>query len=395
MAASKRFLLVGSLLRPESLQKYNREIENRDDITYPFYDDLEGYQEVEDQAVRQIVQQQLVAGLPEISDGEFSRSIWHLDFFWGMEGVDRYIADQGWLFQEKTEDSCEQSHFETRRDIGLRVTGPVHSKNHEFIKHYKRVKDLAPADVDVKLTIPAPAQIYSELSAQFSAGGDYSHDVYETPKALREGLVAAWKEFIDEFVAADGEILQMDDCTWTKFSEDNPHGLYSDEDITEEEIKETAQHYVEINNQVIDYAHKKGLKVYTHNCRGNYASRGFTGGSYENIAQYFLANQNYDRFYLEWDDTRAGNISALSAFKDKSETEVVVGFLSSKLSNLDDEEEVLEELEEAAKYVAKDNLYLSHQCGFASCDGGNELTQDQQWDKIKQGQEIARKFWGE
>lgn len=134
MAASKRFLLVGSLLRPESLQKYNREIENRDDITYPFYDDLEGYQEVEDQAVRQIVQQQLVAGLPEISDGEFSRSIWHLDFFWGMEGVDRYIADQGWLFQEKTEDSCEQSHFETRRDIGLRVTRPVHSKNHEFIK---------------------------------------------------------------------------------------------------------------------------------------------------------------------------------------------------------------------------------------------------------------------
>lgn len=366
MVASERFLLVGSLLRPDNLQEYNREIENRNDITYPFYNDLEGYQEVEDQAVRQIVQDQIDAGLPEISDGEFSRSIWHLDFFWGLEGVERYIADQGWLFQEKTEEACDQSHYETRRDIGLRVTAPLHSKNHMFIKHYKRVKDLAPVDVEVKLTIPAVAQIYSELSKQFSSKGEYSHDIYPTPEALREGLVGVWKEFIDEFVAAGGKIIQMDDCTWTKFSQDNPLGLYSDENITEEEIKEIAQYYVDINNKVIDYSHEKGLKVYTHNCRGNYASRGFTSGSYENIAQFFLANQNYDRFYLEWDDNRAGNISALAAFEDKPETEVVVGFLSSKLSDLDDEETVLAELEEAAKYIDKDKLYLSHQCGFAS-----------------------------
>ena len=150
-----------------------------------------------------------------------------------------------------------------------------------------------------------------------------------------------------------------------------------------------------MNNDVIAYAHSLGLKVYTHNCRGNYDSRNMGGGSYEKIAHLFLEKQNYDRFYLEWDDERAGDLSALSVFKNKPDTEVVLGFLSSKSAKLDDEAAVYEQLEKATQYVSKDNLYLSHQCGFASCDGGNELSQEQQWDKIKQGQAIAYRFWGE
>lgn len=393
---SKRFLLVGSLLRPDELQTYNREIESRDDITYPFYDDLEGYKETEAKATQAVIDKQLDHHIPEVTDGEFQRSIWHLDFVWGLEGIERYIYEQGWQFQNSTDEYDEDNIFETRKDIGLRITGPIHSNNHPFIDHYKQVVDYVDGRSDTKLTIPAPAQIYSEIvNQQTDDQGKYSHDIYPTQEELGQALVNAWKEFIDEYVAVGGSIIQLDDCTWTFFSQDNPGGIYAKGDLTDDEIKAIAQSYVDLNNAVVDYAHEKGLKVYTHNCRGNYSSRNFTEGSYEDVAHFFLSQQNYDRFYLEWDDDRAGNISALQAFKDKPETEVVVGFLSSKLDNLEDKDEVLAELEEAAKYIPKDKLYLSHQCGFASCDGGNELSHDQQWEKIDQGHEIAFEFFGE
>ncbi len=118
------------------------------------------------------------------------------------------------------------------------------------------------------------------------------------------------------------------------------------------------------------------------------------GGSYETIANLFLGQQKYDRFFLEWDDDRAGNLSALDVFKDRPETEVVLVLLSSKTVTLDDEARVLDLLQKASQIIPKERLFLSHQCGFASCDNGNALTEDQQWAKIDQGQDIAANFFG-
>ena len=123
------------------------------------------------------------------------------------------------------------------------------------------------------------------------------------------------------------------------------------------------------------------------------ASRHFGAGTYDSIADLFLKKQHYDRFYLEWDDERAGSLNSLKAFEKNKDAEVVLGFLSSKTSDLDDEERALKLLKEASKIIDKDRLYLSHQCGFASCDNGNELTEEQEWAKISQGQKIAAKFW--
>ena len=148
-----------------------------------------------------------------------------------------------------------------------------------------------------------------------------------------------------------------------------------------------------LNNEVVDYAHELGLTVWTHNCRGNYESRSAAEGTYEAIAKKFLAEQHYDRFFLEWDSDTAGDIKALEALKD-SKAEVVLGLLSSKTTELDDEERVLDLLEKASQILPKERLFLSHQCGFASCDSGNELATPQQWAKIKQGQDIAKKFFG-
>ncbi len=109
--------------------------------------------------------------------------------------------------------------------------------------------------------------------------------------------------------------------------------------------------------------------------------------------KHLLKQLKYDRFFLEWDDERAGSLEALAVFKDRPETEIVLGLLSSKTNTLDDEARVLRMLDEESKIIDKDRLLLSHQCGFVSCDGGNELTEDEQWAKINQGQRIAQQYW--
>lgn len=380
---SERFLIVGSLLRNEELLKYKREIEKRDDISYPFYDDFEGYKECEDKAVEEVVEKQIEAGLTEVTDGEYSKSLWHLDFVWGLKGVERYIRESGYFFEEK--DCC--SKFETRRDIGLRFVGKLSGKDHPFIDHFKRLKKIVNGRATVKQCIPSPSHIFGE-----AIGFGFLEDSYYKSEADFEAdLIQAYKEFLDDFKEAGGEIIQFDDCLWEQFADESENAQFDGKAKNEKNLA-LAEKYIAINNQVIDYGHKLGLKVYTHNCRGNYASRHFGAGTYDSIADLFLEKQNYDRFYLEWDDERAGSLDSLNALKDK-DCEIVLGFLSSKTNTLDDEERCLKLLEEASQIIDKDRLYLSHQCGFASCDNGNELSEKEQWNKIAQGQEIAKKFW--
>lgn len=380
---SKRFLTVGSLLRDEELLKYKEEIKKRDDITYPFYKDLKGYKEAEDAAVARVVKSQKDHDLCQITDGEYSKSLWHLDFVWGLHGVERYIADSGYYFRDKGNEGV----YETRKDIGIRIVDKLNGKNHPFIDHFKRLKESA-GESEIKQCIPSPSHVYGE-QALFGglSGGYYDGKVEQFEKDLK----ASYKDFIKEYKEAGGEIIQFDDCLWEIFSEDNKNAPISEKTRPTEEL---AEKFIAINNEIIAYAHDLGLKVYAHNCRGNYESRSASDGTYESIAHLFLEKQNYDRFYLEWDDERAGSIEALKVLKDK-DNEIVLGLLSSKTNTLDDEKRTLDLLEKASEIIDKDRLYLSHQCGFASCDEGNELTIDEQWAKIDQGQKIAEVFWGE
>ncbi|MBP1906492.1 methionine synthase II (cobalamin-independent) [Paenibacillus turicensis] len=383
---SHKFQIVGSLLRPSELLKYKTQIEHRDDIKYPFYQDFEGYQQCEAHSIQDVVKKEIEHDLSIITDGEHSKSMWHLDFVWGFQGVERYIADHGYFFR----DIDGSSKYETRKDIGLRITGELGGKNHHFIKVFKQLQEAA-GEHETKLCVPSPSHIFGELSWSDNIGGTDS--VYKTTQELKAGLVKAYKEFVAEFAEAGGKILQFDDCLWELFADDNPNSPYTGENINQEEVQALATEFIDINNQVIDFGHSLGLKMWTHNCRGNYDSRNMGGGSYAKIANLFLKQLKYDRFFLEWDDERAGSLEALEVFKDKPNTEIVLGLLSSKTNTLDDEDRVLRLLDEASTIIDKDRLLLSHQCGFASCDGGNELTEAEQWAKINQGQKIAKQYW--
>lgn len=377
-----RFQLVGSLLRPKDLLQYKEQIEHRDDITYPFYQDFPGYKETETKDIAKIIAEQKENGISILTDGEYSKSMWHLDFLWGFSGIERYIAENGYTFQDH-----DGSHFETRKDIGLRITAPLSGKNHHFIDIFKEVKDQAGSH-PVKTTVWGCAHAFTELTVFDHLYGE--NEIYKTPDELKAGLISAYEDFLTEYQAAGGEIVQFDDCLWELFSDDNAQSFFKD---GKGNLEDLADSFVAINNEVVDFAHTLGLKVWTHNCRGNYSSRHACGGSYESIAEKFLGQQHYDRFFLEWDDDRAGDLSALEALKDKANVEVVLGLLSSKTSSLDDEKRVYTLLEKASTLIPKKRLYLSHQCGFASCDGGNELTEAEEWAKIQQGIAIAQKFW--
>lgn len=377
-----KFQLVGSLLRTPELLEYKNRIEHRDDIKYPFYSDFAGYKETESKAISKVIQSQIEHNLSVITDGEYSKSMWHLDFIWGFKGIERYIADHGYTFKDH-----DDSVFETRKDIGIKITEPLSGKNHHFIDIFKEIKEQAQGRT-VKTTVWGAAHAVTELSVFDGLFGE--NQVYKTKTDLKDGVIKAYKEFLDDYKAAGGEIVQFDDCLWELFADDNESSFFSD---GAHGLEDLADEFVAINNAVVDYGHKLGLKIWTHNCRGNYESRHAAGGSYNAIAEKFLRDQHYDRFFLEWDDDRAGDISALEVLRNKKNVEVVLGLLSSKTNTLDDEERVYRLLDKASKIISKERLFISHQCGFASCDSGNELTISQQWAKITQGQEIAKNFW--
>lgn len=388
---TERFQLVGSLLRPQNLVDIKNGIQVRDDVAYPFYDDVPGYRETEVEATNDVVAKEKQHGINPITDGEYTKSLWHTDFMWGLQGAERVIADHGYLFQ----DIDGEGTYETRKDIGARVVAPLSGKNHHFIDCWKRVAAQADGR-EVKQCIPSPAQIFSELSGVLWGGPHAGkvEGVYDTVADLREGLLNAYKEFIDEYVEAGGKILQLDDCIWSFFADDNESSPFAAGQSLAEQGAAVAQDLIDANNEVADYARSKGLKIWTHNCRGNYESRHAGEGSYAAIAELFLSQLRYDRFFLEWDDERAGSVDALNVFEGRDDVEVVLGVLSSKTTELDDEDRALRLLGEAAKILPKDQLFVSHQCGFASCDTGNELSIDEQWAKVDQGRKIAAEFWG-
>lgn len=377
-----KFQLVGSLLRPANLLAYKNKIEHRDDIRYPFYDNFPGYHEAETAEIKKVIADEKANGIDILTDGEYSKSMWHLDFVWGLKGIERYIANHGYTFQYH-----DGGKYETRKDIGIRITEPLSGNNHHFLDIYKLLKEEA-GDTQTKLTIWGPAHAYTELAIFDGLAGN--GQVYKTNEELKAGLIKAYKEFLAEYKETGGEIIQFDDCLWELFDESNPTSFFADGNAA---LADLADEFIAINNEVADYGHQLGLKVWTHNCRGNYESRSASGGTYEAIAEKFLRDQHYDRFFLEWDSDVSGDLKALASLKDK-DAEVVLGLLSSKTTDLDDEERVLRLLEQASTILPKERLLLSHQCGFASCDSGNELAIPQQWAKIKQGQEIAKKFWG-
>ena len=364
--------IVGSFLRPDVLKQA------RADFNAGIIDAAQ-LKTVEDVSIRGLVAKQKAAGLKVVTDGEFRRSYWHLDFMWGLQGIERRASREGYMFHDE----------ETTADTAV-VMGPISGENHPFVEHFKFVQALAGDDHVARQTIPAPIQTFSEVTLDRCDGQQESlRGVYATDEELADAIAAAYRQVIADLYAAGCRNIQFDDCTW---------GIYCDTDFVAKtgmqavDIQKVSELGVALNNAAIEGA-PEDLVINTHVCRGNYHSTYAFEGGYDPVAPYLFAHENVNAFYLEFDTPRAGGFEPLAHVAEGKK--VVLGLITSKQPGLEDKEVVTARIKEASKYVPLENLYLSPQCGFASCEIGNKLTEEEQWAKIALIQEIAAEVWGE
>ncbi|MCR4757450.1 MAG: 5-methyltetrahydropteroyltriglutamate--homocysteine S-methyltransferase [Butyrivibrio sp.] len=368
ISTPQRFDFVGSFLRPQPLKDAKAAYKNGM-ISKEQYDLV-----VEDE-IRKVVIKQKELGFHVITDGEFRRSFWHLDFMWGFEGVEHKETGNGVQFN---------GELAVLDDTYL--VGKIKAKAHPFVEYYKFLKQFEDENTVAKYTIPAPAQTFQQMIVP--ANYDKTRKFYATNKELIHDIGVAYQNVIKQFYEAGCRNLQFDDCTWGAIVGDAAKQRYQALGIDIEEVK--AQ-LLEVNNLALE-GKPSDMVITSHICRGNYHSTYFTSGSYDTVADYVFAKENVDALFLEYDDERSGGFAPLHKVSD--DKKVVLGLITTKSPKLEDKKAVIERIHEAAQYVPLDRLCLSPQCGFASCEIGNKLTEEEQWAKLKLVKEIADEVWG-
>ena len=364
-----RYDFVGSFLRPEKLKKARRQF-NEGKI------DAAALKKVEDEAITELVSKIKELGYHVITDGEFRRATWHLDFMWGFDGIGHTPTKTGLPF-----------HGEAAMVDDTYIVGKIGlTGEHPFVDHFRFVKALEDENTVAKQTIPSPAQFLAQFTMPFNRGCTEKH--YPNEQELVNDIVAAYGKVIDDLYAAGCRNLQLDDCTWGMFADKIGHTLYG---TTREGIVEFQKAHKDINNKVIANA-PKDMIINTHVCRGNFHSTYASEGAYDSVADILFGEEDVNAYFLEFDDERSGGFAPLA--KVSGEKKVVLGLITTKSPVLEDKQLVIDRIHDAAKYIPLERLYLSPQCGFASCEIGNKLTEEEQWAKLRLVIEVAEEVWG-
>lgn len=356
---------VGSFLRPQAL-KDARAKRGKGEIT------AAQLKAVEDEEIKKLIGKQEEVGMQLATDGEFRRSWWHFDFLGLLDGVDLVDSDQGIQFKG-VQTKAQTLHITGKVDFPL---------DHPFLEHFKFLK--ANTKVTPKMTIPSPTVLH------FRGGRRaISQSVYPDMQAFFEDTAKAYAKAVKAFYDAGCRYLQFDDTVWAylcspaelqkaKERGDDPTGL---QDV-----------YVKMLNTALA-ARPADMVITTHVCRGNFRSTWISEGGYEPVAQKMLGEVNYDGYFLEYDSDRAGGFEPLR-FLPKGDKQVVLGLITSKSGTLEKKDDVKRRIEEATKFAPLEQFCLSPQCGFASTEEGNILTEDQQWAKMREIVELSQEVWG-
>ena len=360
---------VGSFLRPERLKEARAKF-NAGEIN------AEELERVENEEIIALIEKEKELGLKSVTDGEFRRAFWHLDFLENLDGVELVEVDH-FSVQFKDKDVKPKT---------LRIVGKVDfSEKHPFVKHFKFLKEHA-GDTPVKLTIPSPSMLH--LITQVREKNYVPIERYKDNEALfYDDVVAAYRKVLQCFYDLGCRNIQLDDTSWGEFCALDKREAYEARGFDLEQI---ARDYVDVLNRVIEWK-PEDLVVNMHICRGNFRSTWFSSGGYEPVAKTLFAHCRVDGFFLEYDSDRAGDFTPLRYIKDQK---VVLGLITSKSGDLEDKDEVIARIKEASQYVPLEQLCLSPQCGFSSTEEGNILTIEAQWDKLKLIDEIVHEVWG-
>ena len=362
-----RYDFVGSFLRPQALKEAKAAYQDGKISK-------EEFDKVVNEEINKVVAKQKELGFHVITDGEFRRTFWHLDFMWGFEGVAHENTGNGVKFD---------AELAVLDDTYL--VGKIKPKAHPFVEYFKYLKQFEDENTVAKYTIPAPAQMYQQLIVP--ANYESTRKFYATDEELIEDIAKAYQDVIKQFYAAGCRNLQLDDCTWGAIVGDAAKQRYQSLGLDIEEVK---ARLLKVNNLALENR-PEDMVITSHICRGNYHSTFFTSGPYDSVADYVFAQEHVDALLLEYDDERSGGFAPLA--KVSPDKKVVLGLITTKKPELEDKDKVIARIHEAAKYIPLERLCLSPQCGFASCEIGNKLTEEQQWAKLALVKEIAKEVW--
>jgi 5-methyltetrahydropteroyltriglutamate--homocysteine methyltransferase len=357
---------VGSLLRPKYLLDA-RDQWKRGRLT------VEELREMEDDAIRRVVRQQEDISLKAVTDGEFRRDNWYLDFIFGLTGIERSSEEFDIPF------SGGLAYKAVKFNINARVACPpggVMRSDFEFLDSVTREA--------AKISIPAPAMLLNLFADTMLIDSQ----AYPDPEEFWADLGQAYNGVVREFAAAGCRYLQLDDVNSC---------LLCSTELREESRKSGSDpeallsRFIRLNNAAVA-GRPPDLAVTVHMCRGNYRSEWVTSGGYEAIAERYFNEMDVDGFFLEYDTDRAGDFAPLR-FLPKNRT-AVLGLVTTKTPELESPDDLKRRIDEAAKHVPLEQLCLSPQCGFASTREGNRLTEDQQMRKLELVVQVAEDVWG-
>jgi 5-methyltetrahydropteroyltriglutamate--homocysteine methyltransferase len=326
---------------------------------------------VEDAEIRKIIGRQEECGLKLATDGEFRRSWWHFDFLSGLDGVEMKQIEHGIQFagvQTKAE----------RPDI----VGKLGFTSHPVIEHFKFLA--ANTRATPKMTIPSPTLMHFRFGR-----ASISKTLYPDLDELFDDLGKAYAKAVRAFYDAGCRYLQFDDTIWAFLCSEKERAQSRQRGDNPDELPAK---YARMINQALA-AKPADMTITTHVCRGNFRSTWISEGGYEPVAETLFGKLNYDGFFLEYDTKRAGGFEPLR-FVGKGNQQIVLGLVSSKIGALESKDDLKRRIDEATKFVAIDQLYLSPQCGFASTEEGNLLSEDEQWAKLHMIVEVADEVWG-
>jgi 5-methyltetrahydropteroyltriglutamate--homocysteine methyltransferase len=357
---------VGSLLRPRQVQAA-RGLLASGKISPA------GLREIEDEAIAGSIARQQATGLASVTDGEFRRAYWHYDFLAGLKGLDLIAVESN---------GSQTAAFQQRHRLD--VTGKIGWQPHAFLDHFKFLAANAQSYA-ARITIPSPSIIHFRLGHLAIASG-----AYRDLDTLNADLVDTYSAAVKAFADAGCRYLQIDEvnlammCDPAQVASARERGVWRDD---------LAKVYAAVIDATI--ANRPlGMRIGMHLCRGNFKSTWAAAGGYEPVAETLFNGIGIDTYFMEFDSERAGGFEPLR-FLPKGSKNVVLGLVTSKTGKIEDRGVVLRRIEEAAKFAPLGQLALSPQCGFASVEEGNVISEAEQWAKLELCVSVAREVWGD
>lgn len=355
---------VGSLLRPRRLLDAYR-ARRADEI------DDEAFRRVQEQCIRDAVKMQEDVGLHGITDGEFRRTTYISHFVDAVDGLD--FKPSSFRFYNAAGDAHEF--------LAPACVGPVKRVKANTAEEFEFLKAVTARTP--KITYPSPATMHF-----LGGGGDPPREFYPDLDSLFADIGAAFAEDVADIAARGATYVQLDDVPFPMLCDASLRGQL---EARGQDPEMLVDKYIELTNASIG-GRPTDVTAAFHMCRGNLKGTWLSEGSYQAIADKLFRRLKVDAFFLEYDTERAGDFTPLAAIPD--DKFVVLGLVSSKLPQLEDSAALKARIGEASKYISKDQLGISPQCGFSSAVVGNPVTEEDQIAKLRLVTRIAEEVWG-